>query len=183
MATAIQREFKQERVANPSLRITKRQIIEFLESRKDDEGRLPVRLDDVNSNQEDVLHNIASISQSSNGDHTGRVVPRRRWITMTDLLKAELIQAGDNWRISYKGEVTWGRITDNGKLRVNGETYPTPSAAAKAAIGRGCSGWDYWHFKDKHGQWTKVTALRDEWDNMHKAREIEYKECEPPKAS
>ncbi|MDE3269137.1 MAG: type I restriction enzyme HsdR N-terminal domain-containing protein [Pseudomonadota bacterium] len=157
LAQAIQREFKQERVADPSLRITKKQIIEYIESMKDEEGRLPVQLDD-----------ISSYAPPCDSHDVGRNV--KRYVKITDLLNKGLIQPGDNWKMTYKGEITWGRITANGKLQINDKAYLTPSAAASAVTGRSCSGWNCWHFKDEHGHWLKISVLRDEWEKLQQDR-------------
>ena len=181
LAGAIQREFRQERVADPKFKITKTHIIEFLCSMKDEEGKIPIRLD-VSSDQESMLHDIARISQAH--DDVSKVNRSRR-ITMSDLLAEGLIKTGDSWRISYKGEVKWGRITANGELQINEQTYGNPSIAATVATGlSGCSGWNYWHFKNKEGRWVKIIVLRDEYFSLLETLQKQRKEWEKmPKTS
>ena len=44
----------------------------------------------------------------------------------TSLLQAGLIREGDQWRLSFKGEVIWGRIESNGQLEVSNQSHGGP---------------------------------------------------------
>ena len=66
---------------------------------------------------------------------------RRLDQTFRDLLQAGLIREGDQWRLSLKGEVIWGRIESDGQLEVSNQSHGTrarpsrPRPAIKATGG------------------------------------------------
>ena len=58
-----------------------------------------------------------------------------------DLLQAGLAREGDQWRLSFKGEVIWGRIESNGQLEVSNQSHGNPSKAFQASTGKPGNGW------------------------------------------
>ena len=68
-------------------------------------------------------------------------------VTIGGLLKAGLVREGDQWRLSLKGEVVWGRIRSNGQLEVNDECHDSPSRAFSTVTSKSGNGWDYWHYQ------------------------------------
>ncbi len=46
-----------------------------------------------------------------------------------------------------------------GQVRYRGKLYPSPTAAARAAVGRAVNGWWFWRYKD-HGKWERLLGLR-----------------------
>ena len=78
-------------------------------------------------------------------------------------MKAGLIREGDQWRLSLKGEVIWGRIESNGQLEVNHQSHGNPSKAFQAATGKPGNGWYYWHSRAASGEWQRIDALRSEY--------------------
>ena len=84
-------------------------------------------------------------------------------VSIGDLLKAGLVREGDQWRLSIKGEVVWGRIEGNGQLEVSSEGHGNPSKALQAATGNPGNGWYYWHYRDASGEWQRIDALRSEY--------------------
>ncbi|MFW7380139.1 MAG: type I restriction enzyme HsdR N-terminal domain-containing protein [Oligoflexus sp.] len=168
LANAIRREFKEERVqATEGLRITSKQIITYLESISDEEGRIPLDMSITTLNRdEQLLHVVASSGNSGQFDEAVRDERSRR-VAISDLIEDELVHEGDNWKIEYKGEIFWGRITGNGQIEVNGEVYSNPSKAGSALIGRPCNGWTNWQFKDKSGLWSNIERLRQIYRENH----------------
>jgi hypothetical protein len=174
LVRSIRREFKIERVrANPNLRITNAEIEEYLESIADEEGRIAVDLEaeEVHSDDE-VIGSAARTDEPSAEEKQVRAYGKR--VLIRDLLDAELIREGDNWRFEYKGEVTWGRVVGNGQLEVNGKLYPNPSRATYGLVrsGVGVNGWYYWHYKDAAGRWRRVDELRKIYRERHAALAI-----------
>ena len=71
------------------------------------------------------------------------------------------MREGEQWRVSFKGEVVWGRIEANGQLEVNSEGYGNPSKAFEAATSKGGNGWYYWQYRNEEGDWKSVGDLRN----------------------
>ena len=78
-------------------------------------------------------------------------------------MKAGLVREGDQWRLSLKGEVVWGRIERNGQLEVNNKGHGNPSKAFSAVTSKPGNGWYYWHYRDAEGEWQRIDALRSEY--------------------
>ncbi len=182
LVNAIRKEFKEERVkANSSLRITTKRIIQFLEEVSDEEGKLPVDFESGEaSSDDDVMATVAKIETGVDTKLSEIVtkVRKTKRITIADLLEDNLVHEGDNWKIDYKGEVSWGRITGNGDLEVNGAIYPNPSKAGTAVSGKPCAGWGAWKFKDTEGAWHRIESLRGQYRDLHgldKVRKIRNK--------
>ena len=146
LASAIKREFKEERVkVDSNLRINQKQIISYLEEIQDEDGR--IFMEDVpesSTSESNVLHDIAQSQEQEGNSELIKKSPykrRAKRITISDLLKDKVIDAGDSWRFENKGEFTWGRITSNGEIEVNGKTYTNPSRAGWAITKKSCNGW------------------------------------------
>ena len=158
LAAAIRKEFKQERVdTDPQLRISTKQIIAYLETLKDEEGRIPLYLEDNSATTDDnAIHSVVS-AQGEGTDDVESIAKTKR-ITVSDLLQDE-----------HKGEFFWGRITGNGEIDVNGTVCSTPSKAAQMVIGKSANGWGLWRYKkDKQGEWLKANLLRSQYRAKHK---------------
>ena len=78
-------------------------------------------------------------------------------------LPASAHQRRDQWRLSLKGEVIWGRIESNGQLEVSNQSHGNPSKAFQAATGKPGNGWYYWHSRAASGEWQRIDALRSEY--------------------
>lgn len=59
----------------------------------------------------------------------------------------------------YKGERYRATLRKDGHISYGGELYASPSAAAKAVLGRGANGWLFWQYK-KGAQWVPLSDLR-----------------------
>ena len=166
LVNAIKREFKEDRVKIGDVKITKKEILSFLDSYKDEDGRVPPenQLDDSQSN-ENILHNV----NFSKGGKTS--LDRSRRITLLDLLDDNLIKEGDSLRFQYKGEFFWGRATGNGEIEMNGKTYATPSRAGTAITNKSSFGWNIWCYRNEKGEWQPIKVLRHHYHEKHK----EYK--------
>ena len=93
----------------------------------------------------------------------GPVSAHSKRIIIGDLLKTGLVREGDQWRLSFKGEVVWGRIKSNGQLEVNNECHDSPSTAFSAVTSKPGNGWHYWYYRDASGEWQRTDALRSEY--------------------
>ena len=176
LALAIKKEFKEERVnTNPNLRISKQQIIDYLDRLKDEEGRIPFTVgDDMQASSNEALQAVAQ--SQLEGTEVREVEARRtRRVTIADLLAEGLIAAGDNWRANHKGEIFWGRITSSGEIDVNGTTFASPSKATSAVTNWASNAWNLWHYKDEQGEWRSVDILRKQYRQRHGLVEIRRK--------
>lgn len=52
-------------------------------------------------------------------------------------------------------------LRKDGTIQYGGEIFDTPNAAARAALGKPRGGWNFWHYKDKNGEWLKLRALKN----------------------
>ncbi len=63
-------------------------------------------------------------------------------------------------RGTYKGKVYTANVRRSGKISFEGTLYDSPSAAAKAALGRRMNGWWLWTFQQRPGEWVRLKELR-----------------------
>ena len=170
LASSIKKEFKEDRVkVDPNLKITQKKIISYLEFIKDEEGRIPIETESEGArSDESVLHNIALSQEERSHSKVKELASGRvKRITISDLMMSGLVQEGDSWRFEYKGEITWGRITGNGEIGINGKPYSNPSRAGSAIIKKSCGGWSAWHYRDSSKKWRKVNNLREEYRDKY----------------
>ena len=169
LAGAIKREFKEKRISiDSNLKISKKQIISYFESLQDEDGRISIEgAAESSASESSMLQEIAQ-SQEQNANHDSDISlspceKRIKRITISDLLKDKMVDVGDSWRFEYKGEFTWGRVTSNGEIEVNGKTYTSPSKAGWDIIQKSCNGWYLWSFKDSSQKWHPIKVLRDQY--------------------
>lgn len=173
LALAIKKEFKEDRVkVGPNVKITQKQIISYLERIKDEDGRIPIDMGSANSNcDEEILHHIALSQEKSDKGPTNikefTTSKKIKRITISDLLKNKFVSEGDSWRFEYKGEFTWGRITGNGEIEINGKTYTNPSRAGSSITNKSCGGWTTWSYRDTSGKWYQIKALRGQYQEKY----------------
>ncbi|NUP89745.1 MAG: GIY-YIG nuclease family protein [Candidatus Sumerlaeia bacterium] len=61
---------------------------------------------------------------------------------------------------TYKGRTLRAVVIRDGRIRVNGRLYNSPSSAGFGAIRRSVDGWHFWKFRDEHGDWVALDTLR-----------------------
>lgn len=72
-------------------------------------------------------------------------------LTVSDLIEAGFLDAGEKLFASYRGVDVRATVLKDGRLRVGRHVYPTPSAAASAAKLKvsgeehAANGWTFWH--------------------------------------
>jgi uncharacterized protein with ParB-like and HNH nuclease domain len=81
-------------------------------------------------------------------------------VTISELLTARLLKAGDKLLGRNKGNDYTATIERDGRISIpSGEMFPSPSRAAMFVIDRqSCNGWTFWHLD------------RDEQDTLHDLR-------------
>ena len=126
------REFKEERVGLPEeIKISRKHIEAYVKSIADEAGRIPVDLEAEVIHTDDAVQD--SVLESSDRAKGGPVRAHGKRVSIGDLLQAGLVHEGDQWRLSLKGEVVWGRIESNGQLEVSNQSHGNPSKAFQAA--------------------------------------------------
>jgi predicted GIY-YIG superfamily endonuclease len=60
----------------------------------------------------------------------------------------------------YKGKDYSAILTTKGQVRFDGTLYDSPSAAAKAVVGRHCNGWTFWYYPIGRREWAPLLNLR-----------------------
>ena len=169
LAGAIKREFKEKGInIDSNLTISKKQIISYFEGIQDEDGRIFIDgVAESSASEYSILQEFAQFQeQNVNHDSDISLFPcekRIKRITISDLLKDKMVNVGDSWRFEYKGEFTWGRVTSNGEIKVNGKTYTSPSRAGGDIIQKSCNGWIQWFFKDSSQKWHPIKVLRDQY--------------------
>lgn len=48
----------------------------------------------------------------------------------------------------------------DGTIRYGDDIFDTPNSAARAALRKPAGGWGFWHYKDKNGEWVKLSTLK-----------------------
>ena len=66
--------------------------------------------------------------------------------SLLDMVELEIIPVDAELKLCYKGETFRGVVTGGGEIRMGGEVYGSPSAAARAVAGKGVNGWDKWKY-------------------------------------
>ena len=152
LVAAIRREFKEKRVGVPEgIRITKKHVQDFIQSISDESGRIPVDL------EAEIIHTDDAVQENVVASGMGGENGKR--VTIADLLAEGLVKEGDQWKLTSKGETTWGRVESNGQLEVNGTGYGNPSKAYMAVLGKPGNGWYYWHY-GANDEYHRIDVLR-----------------------
>jgi hypothetical protein len=81
---------------------------------------------------------------------------RKAWetrrLTLKDLIDAGILKAPLKLTAQYKGKDLEAKVLESGEILFEGASYATPSAAGRAAQGKGegqgVSGWEFWNWDD-----------------------------------
>ncbi|GJF03785.1 hypothetical protein ACFQ34_09125 [Pseudonocardia benzenivorans] len=87
------------------------------------------------------------------------VLPGGRTVTLADLVRADLLPEGTVLSAAGDSEIT-ATVLAGGQIRVGGQTYDSPSAAATNASGGSRNGWTYWIADLADGQFS-LASLRE----------------------
>jgi len=167
LANAIRREFKEDRVrTNSGLKISTKKILSYLKELSDEEGRLPLNLENEVEEVQNEL--ITAVALNNSEKEVSEKVSKIRKITkIKDLIDEGLVREGDNWKLNNKGEVVWARITGNGELEINGNVYSNPSKAGHSITKKSCNGWHHWYCKNLNGEWVRAKNIRAIYNDKH----------------
>jgi len=73
---------------------------------------------------------------------------------------AEYIKGPFRIRWNYKGRVHRARVRRDGRIRLRGKLYTSPSKAAEAIAHHGVDGWYVWRYERAPGDWVLLNELR-----------------------
>lgn len=94
----------------------------------------------------------------------GRFIKHRRRQKLRTTAGAQglrgLVERSLPLRARYKGKLFRARLLRDGRISFNGDKHDSPSKAAKAALGRGASGWHFWRYRNEKRDWVKLITLR-----------------------
>ncbi|MGI9229499.1 MAG: hypothetical protein ACR2P9_06545 [Gammaproteobacteria bacterium] len=98
------------------------------------------------------------------GKNTDKAATKRK--TKTRNSKKKTLEGLVSSRMTLKGEYKdyeyRASLRKNGTIQYDGCVYHNPTAAAKAAtsLKRGITGWLFWRYKDKSGEWVKLQNIK-----------------------
>jgi len=99
------------------------------------------------------------------------VSPEERKLTLYDLVARGILAPGSTLRCSLRGKQVSAKVTPDGRMKLEGVTYETPSKAGTAAkeimtnrklshVEGVVNGWQVWKSKDQSGRWVTLRDLR-----------------------
>jgi hypothetical protein len=71
-----------------------------------------------------------------------------------------LLPGGAKLMATYKGKQYRARVRRDGRVRFNGQFYPSLSQAAKSIVKRSCNGWWFWKVEKGKGNWVRLSRAR-----------------------
>lgn len=98
----------------------------------------------------------------------GNAAPASAQVTLSMLIEAGLVRAGQVLIANYKGASLSATIQADGSIDLDGVLHDSPSSAGSAAkalvSGRpaATNGWDFWSYRDEHGLERTLGTVREE---------------------
>lgn len=63
-------------------------------------------------------------------------------------------------RAMCRGKLVRATLRRDGQIRFQRKLYPSPTAAAIAALGSRANGWNFWRYRQAKGTWVKLEEIR-----------------------
>jgi hypothetical protein len=89
-----------------------------------------------------------------------QVVEEHRPKSSSDPNLIRLLPGGARLRANYKGKQYRARVRRDGRVRFNGQLYPSLSSAAKSIVKRTTNGWWFWKAEKGKGNWVRLDKVR-----------------------
>jgi len=123
-------------------------------------GRLPGAYD----LKRDLNRKVSEHQADERARLLGGAFAKNRRRKKTASTKGTLVLAGSVERrlvlkAEYKGERYLATLRKDGHIFYQGTLYDSPTAAAKAVVGRAANGWHFWKYKTANG-WVQLSELR-----------------------
>ncbi|WP_435737375.1 DUF262 domain-containing protein [Cellulosimicrobium sp. PMB13] len=108
---------------------------------------------------EEVRDDGAAMSPASDGARRTRVSRVRT--NVGDLIQAGLLAPGA--KIYARAGAVVANISEEGRIHLDGNVYPSPSAAGSAVTGHAINGWSYWRI-ERNGRRVPLAELRTQFE-------------------
>lgn len=127
-------------------------------------NRVKGRLPGANDLKKTLNSMVANHQADERARLLGGVFARNRLRKKTASARGSMVLAGSMskrlaLRANYKGEAFRASLRRDGHVSYGGMLYRSPTAAAKAVVGRAVNGWKFWHFR-RRNEWVPLGALR-----------------------
>lgn len=124
-------------------------------------GRLPGAVDKRSTLQKAMRDHDAMRYASLLGGNVARRQIRKATASAhgTRVLKGRL-EKRIQLRAEYKGQRYRASLLKDGHISYAGDKYPSPTAAARAIVGRNVNGWRFWHYQKSRLGWIPLADLR-----------------------
>ncbi len=76
------------------------------------------------------------------------------------LVLAGLVERGLPLRAEHRASTYRATLRKDGRIAYQGKLYDSPSAAAKAIVGRAANGWHFWQYRYGSRDWRRLKELR-----------------------
>ena len=73
---------------------------------------------------------------------------------------AGLVERRIPLRAEFRGALHRASLRKDGRIALKGRVYDSPSAAAKAIVGRAANGWTFWTYRHGARDWRRLKELR-----------------------
>lgn len=80
---------------------------------------------------------------------------RRGSMGLAGLLDRRMTLIGTHRGTKYRAS-----LRKDGHIQYGGELYTSPTMAARAVVGRAVSGWKFWRFQKRRGEWVPLQEMR-----------------------
>lgn len=108
-----------------------------------------LRKDITQRNREKVDHIVGRDEQKLYLEPPGRMPPLLPYVKKVFKLHGR-----------SKGKTFQAAVRDDGRIRFQGKTYASPTAAAVAATEYSVDGWQFWKYERAPGDWVRLDELR-----------------------
>ena len=124
-------------------------------------GGLPGALDQRRRLYRDMREHDSARHAALLGGHLAkrRVRKATAQATGTRVLEGRL-EKRMQLRAEYKGQRYLATLRKDGFIALNGDLYPSPTAASKAVTKRAVNGWQFWRIRDKAKGWVPLSTIR-----------------------
>jgi hypothetical protein len=128
-------------------------------------NRVQGRLANAMDLRRDLYRAMKELDKQNHASLLGGSVARRLVRNATAKGRGTLVLQGRLDRrkclcATYKGKEYTATLRKSGYIAYAGKKYPSPTAAARAIVGRNVNGWRFWHYRMPRKGWRPLADLR-----------------------